>query len=95
MRNKLMLPQADGTLKPYVRQLPASFDSLAGPLRSRVAFAAAHVVCNPLLDINPTLETGLDWDTTLAYRRYLWSLGLSVAEAMDTAHSAGNYPLAG
>jgi hypothetical protein len=27
----------------------------------------------------------LDWDATLAYRRHLWSLGLGVAEAMDTA----------
>src|SRR6185369_6517911 len=29
--------------------------------------------------------TAIDWDATLAYRRYLWGLGLSVAEAMDTA----------
>ena len=27
----------------------------------------------------------LDWDATLAYRRHLWSYGLGVAEAMDTA----------
>jgi hypothetical protein len=37
------------------------------------------------VDLNPTLDTALDWEATLAYRRYLWSLGLSVAEAMDTA----------
>ncbi|RZL86141.1 MAG: dihydrodipicolinate synthase family protein, partial [Variovorax sp.] len=27
----------------------------------------------------------VDWDTTIAYRQHLWSLGLGVAEAMDTA----------
>jgi len=48
-------------------------------IQSRVAYAAAHVVCDPHSD------TELDWEGTLAYRRYLWSLGLGVAEAMDTA----------
>jgi len=27
----------------------------------------------------------VDWDATLAYRHHLWSLGFSLAEAMDTA----------
>lgn len=27
----------------------------------------------------------MDWEATLAYRRYLWSYGFAVAEAMDTA----------
>jgi hypothetical protein len=43
------------------------------------------VVCDPLADNDPTLDADLDWEATLSYRRYLWSLGLSVAEAMDTA----------
>ena len=47
--------------------------------------AAVHVVADPLAAINPTLEVALDWDATLAYRHYLWSLGLAVAEAMDTS----------
>lgn len=47
------------------------------PIRSRVAYAAAHVACDAV--------GAIDWDATLAYRRYLWSLGLGVAEAMDTA----------
>jgi hypothetical protein len=46
------------------------------PLQSRAAYAAAHVVPK---------EDGIDWERTLAYRRYLWSYGLGVAEAMDTA----------
>jgi len=85
MTDELLLPYADGTLKPYVPGPPAIFCPPTEPLRSRVAYTAAHVVCEPLADINPTLETRLDWEATLAYRRYLWSLGLAVAEAMDTA----------
>ena len=84
-RDELRLPRAGGGLAPYrVGEAPA-YDLPTGPLRSRVAYAAAHVVADPLADTNPTLETRLDWEATLAYRRYLWSLGLSVAEAMDTA----------
>ena len=51
----------------------------------RIAYSAAHVVANPMHDGNPSLDTAIDWDTTIEYRRYLWSLGLGVAEAMDTA----------
>jgi len=85
MTDELLLPYADGTLKPYVPGPAATFCPPTEPLRSRVAYTAAHVVCDPLANINPTLETRLDWEATLAYRRYLWSLGLAVAEAMDTA----------
>jgi hypothetical protein len=52
---------------------------------NRTAYSAAHVVANPLAAINPTLDCAIDWDTTIAYRQHLWSLGLGVAEAMDTA----------
>ncbi|STZ57162.1 Protein of uncharacterised function (DUF993) [Mycolicibacterium tokaiense] len=31
------------------------------------------------------MPADLDWDTTMAYRHELWSYGLGVAEAMDTA----------
>jgi hypothetical protein len=57
----------------------------AGPLNVRIAYSAAHVVCDPLADVDPILHARVDWDATLMYRRYLWSLGLAVAEAMDTA----------
>ncbi len=33
----------------------------------------------------PGSTAPLDWDKTIAYREYLWDLGLGVAEAMDTA----------
>jgi hypothetical protein len=43
------------------------------------------VVADPLAAIDPFLESKIDWDATIAYRQRLWSLGLGVAEAMDTA----------
>jgi hypothetical protein len=85
MPTTLKLPRADRTLAPYTLGRPSVFQPPAGPLRGRVAYAAAHVVCDPLANINPTLEVALDWETTLAYRRHLWSFGFAVAEAMDTA----------
>src|SRR5215467_10476828 len=57
----------------------------AEPPFSRIAYAAAHVVADPLADREPWLDAAIDWDSTIAFRRHLWSLGLGVAEAMDTA----------
>lgn len=55
------------------------------PPSSRIAFAAAHVVIDPIATSDPHAKPVLDMDATLAYRQFLWSLGLRVAEAMDTA----------
>jgi Protein of unknown function (DUF993) len=85
MTRTLRLPRADGSLALYTLSGRSSAAPSGGPIRSRVAFAAVHVVADPLAAINPTLDVALDWDATLAYRRYLWSLGLAVAEAMDTS----------
>jgi hypothetical protein len=52
---------------------------------NRIAYSAAHVVADPLKTIDPWITSAVDWDTTIAYRKYLWSLGFGVAEAMDTA----------
>ena len=52
---------------------------------NRNVFAAAHVVANPLSQEDPLTTCSIDWDKTLAYRRYLSKLGLGIAEAMDTA----------
>jgi len=52
---------------------------------TRVAFAAAHVVIDPRRTAEPLTHPIVDWDATIAYREYLWSLGFGVAEAMDTA----------
>ena len=56
-----------------------------GPFQRRVAFAAAHVVLDPVRTTEPLRQPAIDWEATLAYREYLWSLGFGVAEAMDTA----------
>ena len=81
----LRLPRADGTIKTYTLSGRTPVQAPGGPIRSRIAYAAVHVVADPLANINPTLEAVLDWEATLAYRRYIWSLGLAVAEAMDTS----------
>jgi len=84
------LPRAGGNLSTYSLStaepiaLATSQDGVS-PFRSRIAYSAAHVVCDPLADSDPLNQAQIDWDATLAYRRHLWSLGLSVAEAMDTA----------
>ena len=80
----IRLPRADGSLHPYTLQPPRAWHMVANK-PNRVAYAAAHVVADPLSMSDPWLQTAIDWDATLAYRRYLWSLGLGIAEAMDTA----------
>jgi hypothetical protein len=82
---QLRLPRADGSLETYAPGAPSPWPSRAAPPRNRVAIAAAHVVADPLVTVDPWLQPALDWEATLAYRRHLWNLGLSVAEAMDTA----------
>lgn len=69
---------------------PVELIAGSAPTRSprgwnRIAYAAAHVVANPLADNDPWLDSAIDWDRTLAFREHLWSLGFGVAEAMDTA----------
>lgn len=56
-----------------------------GDLRSRTLFAAAHVIPDPLSETVPGAPAELDWNSTLDYRRQIFSWGLGVADAMDTA----------
>ncbi|HMO57539.1 MAG TPA: dihydrodipicolinate synthase family protein [Roseiflexaceae bacterium] len=81
----LHLPQPDRSLLAYTPGGARRYPHPAGPLRSRVAYAAAHVVADPLADTTPVGRPVIDWEATLAYRRHLWSYGFAVAEAMDTA----------
>ncbi len=81
----VILPKADGALEPWRTRPPRNYPKRAPRAFNRVAYAAAHVVADPRADNDPWLDTALDWDATLAYRRHLWSLGFGVAEAMDTA----------
>ncbi|WP_020574298.1 dihydrodipicolinate synthase family protein [Actinopolymorpha alba] len=79
------LPRADGSLAAYPLSAPRVWPRPDQPLTSRLAYAAAHVVADPLADNTPGAPAVLDWDATLAFRRHLWSYGLGVADAMDTA----------
>jgi Protein of unknown function (DUF993) len=81
----LRLPRSDGRLVPYTLEGSLPPAPSGAPITSRVAYAAAHVVCDPIADGDPTTGGAIDWEATLAYRRFLWSHGLGVAEAMDTA----------
>ncbi|NJQ07046.1 dihydrodipicolinate synthase family protein [Streptomyces lonarensis] len=82
----LRLPTQDGGLEHYRhRTEPVARDAQGPPPASRVVYSAAHVVADPLADAGPDDPAVVDWDTTLAFRRHLWSHGLGVAEAMDTA----------
>ena len=86
MSTTVSLPRPDRTVEAYrTRGAQRSWPRPAGPIACRIAYAAAHVVADPLADADPTTRTAIDWDATLAYRRHLWSYGLAVAEAMDTA----------
>ncbi|MBT2896670.1 dihydrodipicolinate synthase family protein [Streptomyces sp. McG3] len=64
---------------------PIALDAPDRPITSRRVYAAAHVVADPLGQNSPGAPAAVDWDATLAFRRHLWSLGLGVADAMDTA----------
>ncbi|SDT82287.1 Protein of unknown function [Streptomyces sp. TLI_053] len=64
---------------------PPRLPPAAEPPAGRIVYAAAHVVADPLGDNAPGAPAAVDWDATLAFRRHLWSLGLGVADAMDTA----------
>jgi hypothetical protein len=79
------LPTRDGRTEAYRLRGPQSWNGNGSHKFDRIALAAAHVVADPLADVDPWLTPAIDWDATIAYRRYLWSLGLGVAEAMDTA----------
>ncbi|KQX78938.1 dihydrodipicolinate synthase family protein [Streptomyces clavifer] len=75
------LPQ--GPYEP--RATPLDLAPGGAALASRTVFSAAHVVADPYADVSPDAPAVIDWDSTLAFRRHLWSHGLGVAEAMDTA----------
>jgi hypothetical protein len=62
------------------REFPA-----ATPPFNRIAYAAAHVVADPLADGDPWLDAAIDWERTVAFRRHLWSLGTSSAPTRSNA----------
>ncbi|WP_069886275.1 dihydrodipicolinate synthase family protein [Streptomyces luteocolor] len=82
----VLLPGGNGGTRAYTpRTAPLPTAPGGPPLASRTVYAAAHVVADPRADVCPDSPAAVDWDATLAFRRHLWSHGLGVAEAMDTA----------
>lgn len=79
----VLLPTENRTIENY--QLVAGPAPTSGGIWNRKAYGAAHVVFDPLANVNPWSDAAIDWDKTLAYRDHLWGLGFGVAEAMDTA----------
>ncbi|WP_106401380.1 dihydrodipicolinate synthase family protein [Actinocorallia populi] len=80
----LWLPDENGG-SVHTLGAPADWTPPPSPPKSRVVYAAAHVVADPLGDNTPGAPAVVDWDTTLDFRRHLWRQGLGVADAMDTA----------
>jgi Protein of unknown function (DUF993) len=82
----LKLPTYAGTIEPYrLTGEPLVVRAPRVPL-TRTAFAAAHVVSDPLKERSPwDTRPAVDWDATLNFRKGLWDQGLGLAEAMDTA----------
>jgi hypothetical protein len=85
MSTSLILPDAGGVLRTFALAEPRGYPQKAVGAFNRVAYSAAHVVADPLSPADPWVTAAIDWDTTIAYRKRLWALGLGVAEAMDTA----------
>ncbi|MFB6636156.1 dihydrodipicolinate synthase family protein [Streptomyces chartreusis] len=81
----IRLPDLRGGLRAYEPRAEPVALTPGAPLTSRTVFSAAHVVADPYADTSPDAPAAVDWDATLAFRRHLWSHGLGVAEAMDTA----------
>ena len=79
------LARADGSFYDYPPVGEPVATTPGASFEKRIAFAAAHVVIDPLRTAEPLTAPVVDWDATIAYREHLWSLGFGVAEAMDTA----------
>ena len=84
MTGGLLLLDARGIRETALNE-PPDFARPTDPIASRVAYAAAHVVPRAAAENVPGAPADLDWDATLAFRHHVWSWGLGVADAMDTA----------
>ena len=69
----------------HVLAEPGEWTKPSSPITSRKVYAAAHVIPRATADNTPGAPADIDWEATLAYRHELWSYGLGVADAMDTA----------
>ena len=85
MAESVRLPRAGGEVYDYTPSGRFLYADGGSPPRSRLPYAAVHVVADPFADVSPAAPAVIDWERTLAFRRHIWKYGLGVAEAMDTA----------
>ena len=85
MGERVRLPGRDRAVYDYAVKGEFAYAEGGAAPRSRIPYAAVHVVADPLADVSPVSPAVIDWERTLAFRRHIWSYGLGVAEAMDTA----------
>jgi hypothetical protein len=82
---KIALPDSHGRKSDYVLKGTPIKAGTLGANPARIVYSAAHVVADPFSENDPTGRAAVDWQKTLEFRHYLASLGLGIAEAMDTA----------
>ena len=85
MGERVRLPRQGGGVYDYAVKGEFLYADSGAASRSRIPYAAVHVVADALADVSPISPAAIDWERTLAFRRHIWSYGLGVAEAMDTA----------
>ncbi len=85
MPEKLRMPTREGTFIDYTVEGNFLYADGGSQPRTRLPYAAVHVVADALADTTPVSPAAIDWEATLAFRRHIWRYGLGVAEAMDTA----------
>lgn len=82
---KIALPDTEGRLADYTLTGTPIAQAVLPSNPARIVYSAAHVVADPFTANDPSGCAAVDWDKTMAFRRYLAGLGLGIAEAMDTA----------
>ena len=85
MPDSVRLPDANGEVRDYTPTGRFLYAEGGAPPRTRLPYAAVHVVADALADASPVGPVAVDWERTIAFRRHIWSYGLGVADAMDTA----------
>jgi Protein of unknown function (DUF993) len=80
----ISLPTTHGGVEKFEEPEDRPIFGVPKPFRSRRLFAAPHVVADAQGSYTPGIDGRIDVEKTLAYRRFLWSHGLGVAEAMST-----------
>lgn len=82
---RVTLPAVNGELTSHVMHEPIAYPRHPAPFRSRTVLAAAHVVADARADYTPGQTPPIDWDSTIAFRKHLFSYGVGIAEGMDTS----------